>query len=242
MAGEDLLNLPGGLGAANQAQVDALRSVLGLGTTALAVGAAGRGLAGLGSFLGRELGGGAKTPQRQSFVRIPVPVRVRSRAEREAMLAAGRAEIDKEAGFAKLAGDALTSFADTMGMLRRPGEVGNMIQNTIGGWGESNKWNMPWHIPAALAAGAGGLYGGWKLTDYLLDKTRAAEQESEVSQARKEYEAALAGRRKVASAGPDPLDALAGLWEKRGWVNQAIGGALTAAGLTALLSGVGTYR
>jgi hypothetical protein len=156
------------------------------------------------------------------------------------MLAANRAEIDKEAGFAKLAGDALTSFADTLGMLRRPGEVGNMIQNTIGGWGEGNRWNMPWHMPAAIAAGAGGLYGGWKLTDYLLDKTRSTEQESEVAQARKEYEAALAGRRKVASI--DPLDELAGLCEKRGWVNQAIGGALTAAGLTALASGIGTYR
>jgi hypothetical protein len=240
MPGEDLLNLPGGIGVANRAQVEALKSVLGLGGTALAVGAGARGLAGLGSFLGRELGGEPKTPQRQSFVRIPVPVRVRSRAERDALLAASREEIDKEAGFAKLAQDSLTSFSDALGMLRRPGEVGNMIQNTIGGWGKGNKWDMPWVYPAGAAALTGGLYGGWKLTDYLLDKTRSAEQESEVAQARKEYEAALAGRRKVAAAGP--LDELAGRWEKRGWVNPAIGGLLALGGATALASGVGAYR
>src|SRR6516165_9042596 len=97
------------VGPANQAQVDAVRNILGWGGAALAAGAGLRGLTGLGSFLGREVGDATKTPQRQTFVRIPVPVKVHNRAERDAMLAADQEEnaVEKEASFEKLAEGAL---------------------------------------------------------------------------------------------------------------------------------------
>ena len=68
--------------------VDALRNIFGFGAGALALGAGARDLSGLGSFLSRNMGGAPRTPLRQSFVRIPVPVKVRTSAERDAMLAA----------------------------------------------------------------------------------------------------------------------------------------------------------
>jgi hypothetical protein len=223
----------------NQAQVDALRNIAGLGVGALAVGAGARGLAGLGGFLDRNLGGPPRTPLRQSFVRIPVPVEVRTRAERDAMRAA--AGEDKEAGLAKLAHDAWTTAADTLGLLRRPGQAANPLQDLVGGWGQSHWSQMPWTVPTGAAALGGGLYGGWKLTDYLLDKTRTVEQEGELEEARKDYEAALAGRRKLAAA-CDPLEALADLHEKRGWLNPLLGTGLLGAGAIALGSGIGSYR
>ena len=79
---------PTGVGPNNEAQVNALKLILGLGTGAFAAGAGARGLSSLGSFFKRNLSGPARTPMRQSFVRIPVPVKVHSPAERAAILAA----------------------------------------------------------------------------------------------------------------------------------------------------------
>jgi hypothetical protein len=231
-----------GLGPNNQAQVDALRTIIGLGLGATALGAGSRAMSGVGNFLGRNLGGPARTPMRQSFVRIPVPVAVRTPAERDAMLAATE---EKEAEFAKLAFD-MRHVADWMGLLRRPGQVANTAQNWLGGWGAKSPLDMPWAIPAGVAAVGAGGYGGWKLTDYLLDKTRTAEQESELEEARKGYESALAGRRKLASADPKPssLDVLASLYEKQaeGWYGPLMGGALTLGGGLMLGAGLGGYH
>jgi hypothetical protein len=167
-----------GLGPGNQAQVDALNNILTWGGGALALGAGARGLSGLGSFLNRNLGGGVQTPQRQSFVRIPVPVKVKSREERDAMLAAAEQEQDKEAGLAKLAVSATHTMADWMGLLRRPGEIPGALHDAFAGWNQADMLNKPWVLPTGAAAVGGGLYGGWKLTDYLLDKTKDVEQES----------------------------------------------------------------
>ena len=231
------------VGVPNQNQVDTVNKNLGWGGLALAGGAAARGLTGLGQFFGRETGGEPKTPMRQSFVRIPVPVKVKTRAERDAMLAQAQEEIDKEAAFAKLAEDSFgATIAHLGGLLREPHEQVGLLRKTLSGWGEPGMAQKPWTYIAAPLAIGGGLYGGWKLTDYLLNKTRSAEQESELESARKEYESALAGRRKLASAEPDPLDDLAAEYEKRALVNELAGIGLGAAGLTALLSGLGTYR
>jgi hypothetical protein len=184
---------------------------------------------------------------RESFVRIPVPVAVKTKAERDAMLAAA-AQQDKEAGFAKLAEGALDwlsrPVASAGGLLRQPGQAANPLQNATGGWGESSAWRMPWAVPAGALALGGGLYGGWKLTDYLLDKTRSAEQESELEAARKDYENALAGRRKLAAAGAvsSPLDELADRYEKRALWNELAGPALLGTGALALGSGIGAYN
>jgi hypothetical protein len=50
---------------------------------------------------------------------------------------------------------------------------------------------VPWAIPAAVGAGAAGMYGGWNAMDYLLDKRRKGDLEAELEQAKQEYEAAL---------------------------------------------------
>ena len=232
--------------ASNQYQVDALKAILGIGGGAMAAGAAVRGLSGLGSFLNRNLGGPTRTPQRQSFVRIPVPVKVRTPEERDAILAANESNIDKEAGLAKLAEDAWWTVADALGQLRRPGQVANWAQDAFGGWGQPGLWQKPWALPAAGAATAGGLYGGWKLTDYLLDKTKNMEQESELETARKEYESALAGRRKIASAGGKTevgsLDVLASIYEKQALWPEMTGLGLLGGGAIALGSGIGAYK
>ena len=241
---EQVMFGPEGVGPGNNAQVDAVRNLLGLAGTSLALGAGVRGLSGLGSFFGRNVSGAPKTPQRQTFVRIPVPVKVRSRAERDAMLAAAVEAQDKEAGFVKLA-DWAKTIADTAGLLRRPGQIPNLLQEHLGGWGQTDMSKMPWVYPTAtLGALGGGLYGGWKLTDLLLDKTKNMEQESELEAARQEYEKALAGRRKIASAEakPSPLDELADRYEKRALLSELTGTGLALAGGTALLSGIGTYN
>ena len=123
----------------------------------------------------------------------------------------------------------------------RPATYGHA--GAIGGLDEASAWQKPWAYPLGGAALAGGLYGGWKLTDYLLDKTKNMEQESELEAARKDYEDALAGRRKMASAEPRPLDALADLYEKRaGWWNEGLGLGLLGTGGIAGLSGLGAYN
>lgn len=213
---------------ANEAQVEAVRRLLGLAGTTLALGAGARGVVGLGNFLQRNLVGPPRTPQRQSFIRIPVPVEVDD----------GGAE--KEAGHDKLA-DAAQEFASGMGLLRKPGEAVGWLRDNLGGWGQPDPKQMPWAYPAAALAGVGGLYGGWKLTDYLLDKTRSNEQESELDTARRDYEHALASRYKAAAA-PTPLDRLADAAEKRGLWNEALGTALLAGSGLAGLSGLATYN
>jgi len=76
---------------------------------------------------------------------------------------------------------------------------------------------VPWAMPASFAAGAGGLYGGWKLMDYLMDKRRKADVEAEVEAAKKEYEQALLAdaESKVASDLGSDLDELYDAIEKR---------------------------
>lgn len=48
-----------------------------------------------------------------------------------------------------------------------------------------------WELPGGTLAGAGGLYGGWKLVDWLMDKRRKAQQSSALERARGDYEKAL---------------------------------------------------
>jgi hypothetical protein len=213
---------------ANDAQVEAVRRLLGLAGGTLALGAGARGVVGLGNFLHRNLVGPPRTPQRQSFVRIPVPVEVDDE------------QPEKMASHDKLA-DAAQEFASGMGLLRKPGEAVGWLRNNLGGWGQGDLKQMPWAYPAAAAAGIGGLYGGWKLTDYLLDKTRSTEQESELDTARRDYERALASRYKTASA-PTALDRLADTAEKQGLWNEAMGTALLAGTTLAGLSGLATYN
>ena len=140
--------------------------------------------------------------------------------------------------------DLTATIADALGLIRRPGEQVGAIRDAIGGWNEPNLMQKPWAWAPTGAALGGGLYGGWKLTDYLLDKTKNMEQESELEAARKDYEDALASRRKIASAGAtsSPLEILADRYEKRALLNEGLGLGLLGLGAIGLGSGVGAYN
>ena len=89
---------------------------------------------------------------------------------------------------------------------------------------------VPWAIPAAVGAGAAGAYGGWRGIDELLDRRRKGELDEELEEAKREYEAALAGEGKLAQ----DLDTLYDEVEKQAAVSDAAG---TAAGLYGLYGG-----
>jgi hypothetical protein len=55
----------------------------------------------------------------------------------------------------------------------------------------TNKKNWAGYMPGMLLAGAGGLAGGWKAMDVLLDRRRKAEQKDELAQARSRFQKAL---------------------------------------------------
>jgi hypothetical protein len=65
----------------------------------------------------------------------------------------------------------------------------------------------PWSLPGAPLLGGlaigGGAYGGWKLTDWLLDRARKLEVQRELAASKAEYEKALkqngAGQAKIAT-------------------------------------------
>lgn len=69
-----------------------------------------------------------------------------------------------------------------------------------------------WEYPTGMAAGAGGLMGGWKLMDWLMDKRRKASMQGELARAQQEYQQALQDDVNAASvtkaAAADSLDAV----------------------------------
>ena len=108
---------------------------------------------------------------------------------------------------------------------------------------------VPWAMPAGVAAGAGGLYGGWSLMDYLLDKRRKSETESELAKAKETYEQALMDSSKRASdnsLGRD-LDELYDELEKQALFDSDTAGKLVgaygvAAGGAGVLSSIIAYK
>jgi hypothetical protein len=50
---------------------------------------------------------------------------------------------------------------------------------------------IPWYLPALTAGGVGGLFGGYKFMDWLMDRKRKADLEGEVDDARTQYRRAL---------------------------------------------------
>jgi hypothetical protein len=134
----------------------------------------------------------------------------------------------------------------------------------------SGRFNW-WEIPTGIAAGAGGLFGGWKLVDWLMDKRRQMAMQGELDEAKKDYESALQDQyssamlSKGASAEPtlddvfdhisDP-EKMQAQMEKVGfsfipqsWKNTSgdVGHGAAGAYLTALmaltgLSGLGAYK
>jgi hypothetical protein len=112
---------------------------------------------------------------------------------------------------------------------------------------------VPWAVPAAVGAGAGGLYGGWKLMDYLLDKRRKDNLDEDLEEAKEEYESALSDVSKEAADGSLSADLnqlyddlnlygekAAASWPE--WGGRAAGAYGTAAGFGALLMALIGYK
>ena len=120
------------------------------------------------------------------------------------------------------------------------------------------------HYLSKWLAGAGGLAGGWYLTDWLLGRRRKAELEGELQNAEDEFHDALAGQYdrplKAAADGSEPLgqsldrlyDGLTKLAGIGAWLddikqglgsmaNQGLAGYTGVAGILALLTGVAAY-
>lgn len=55
----------------------------------------------------------------------------------------------------------------------------------------TGKTALPWYRPAMLLAGMGGLYGGWKGVDAVLDAQRRTSREQELEEAKQEFHDAL---------------------------------------------------
>lgn len=130
------------------------------------------------------------------------------------------------------------------------------------GGGATSKWGIPATLGMGLPLGALALYGGYKGTDWLLDKRRKAEVEGELDDAKTQY-AALLGkieREREKRATADVFDDMAEgavsfakqaatepglgqqLWEGVKNVGGALGGGWGAYTLlTALLSGKLSY-
>ena len=126
------------------------------------------------------------------------------------------------------------------------------IANSVG-----NPLNAPLMYPMSVGAAAAGIGGGWKLTDWLMDKRRTAQTEEELHKAKQDFQAALiaqAQASRVKRAGDeettgDKLDRLFDLLEKRAgsenmmdYVAWPVGLYQLAAGTLAAGAGYGTYQ
>jgi hypothetical protein len=182
---------PGTASGANDIlQAEAMRRVLQLALFSGTAGVGARALQGIGDFVGRAAGRDPKPAARPLALPIPVPVTLPRR--RKSAQAA-----DEPGPLGRLARYITTQVP----WMHQPG--------TLSGWQNPNMADKSWVYPAGAAAAAGGLYGGYKLTDFILDRTKKREQESELERARRDYQEALMGQYppKAASAG-DALDAL----------------------------------
>lgn len=55
----------------------------------------------------------------------------------------------------------------------------------------SDRTELPWYYPGVTMAGVGGLAGGYKLMDYLMDKKRKADLADETEEAKAQYHQAM---------------------------------------------------
>jgi len=100
------------------------------------------------------------------------------------------------------------------------------VGDTWSGRNAKNVWDVPLAYPLIIGGAGAGAYGGWKLTDYLMDTMRKSRLRQEAEQARQEYEEALLGKTASADADTlgDELDRLYTLAEKRANMPGALGG------------------
>ena len=111
----------------------------------------------------------------------------------------------------------------------------------------SKEAQLRWQIPASATLGIGGIAGGWKLMDALLNARRRVEMDQELADEKSEYEEALRDQYEAALTKRGALDDVFEKLEKQGfdWTNAweaAIGTYLTALGATTTAGALGGYH
>jgi hypothetical protein len=117
-----------------------------------------------------------------------------------------------------------------------------------------------WQIPAAVGAGGLGIYGGWKLLDWVLKAQKKRQESSELTDAKREYEdamrqqylTALQGKAGEFSGLDDIFDRFIAPIEKQAqhglgdtigdFAHGGLGAYLTALGIVAGTGGLAGYR
>lgn len=206
----------------------ALSDLAKIGLLAFGTGAGFRGLKGLIGLGNRNIIGRARPLHSHSTVDIPI-----RRKDKK----------DEQEPLRKVAG----WFEDILGAASEgAGQVAKPFGKAWRGENVSNPANIPWVMPLAILGGGGAMYGGYKLTDKIMDSRRRKEIEKRKEIARQEYERALSGHGKLGQA----LDVLydkavekkAVDWVSPDTAGLGLGGALTFGGLLALASGLGAYN
>jgi hypothetical protein len=130
--------------------------------------------------------------------------------------------------------------------------VGDYIANLFSGKHATKPSDIPYYWVGMPTLGVGGLYGGYKGVDYLLDRQRREEQEEELESAREEFRRALQSRARAPKTASDAetdlgfqLDRLydhiekhAAFREKQAVMGQMAGAYSLYAVLSSLLTGV----
>jgi hypothetical protein len=103
-------------------------------------------------------------------------------------------EESKYAALKKMAAGEDPSMLDRIGS-----SIGEKIFKGSPGSGMANRWwGLPLFWPLALGGGAAAMYGGYKLTDKILDMQRQHELERSLAKSKQEYERAVQERLKAA--------------------------------------------
>jgi hypothetical protein len=209
---------------------------------AAAMGGAGVGLRGLTGLLG-TIRGNFVQPPRSAYapIAIDMPILPSTKKKRQADIKTAQqqgllgATADQFPAVGELA---IKSWVAPFSAAAKP------VLDVLGNVHAKNTMEMPAGLPAVMLSGLGGGYGGWALTDYLLDKRRKKLLRQEVDDAKQQFEQALVGKSAVAK----DLDELCDLAEKTAndsfWQGMGtVGGVgLTTAAIMALLAGQVGYQ
>lgn len=176
----------------------ARNKVLGIGLTALGLGAAGRSLIGLRDMYAKAFSH-RPAPTAPAVVEIGVPTVTEDDDEEQNRQNRMRAPtLFKSADkFNYNPSPSDPSNTANIGILPdvNPTDVTasplKAMLNYLGGLKHVTPTTKPWFMTAALGAGMGGLYGGYKLVDHVLDKTHQADKDRELEDAKNEYRKAL---------------------------------------------------
>lgn len=167
----------------NADSANTLANLLRMSLAAVGAGVAARSAVGLRANLNRSLRAAPSPPASPQVITLTVPSR------------AVDAPPEKRADLQSISRRAL----DAVGATLTPGQPPTLAQSRFWGAHLSGAMNKPYAWPTAALGMMAGLYGGYKLTDKILDALRKREQSAELQTAKDDYERAL---QEVAQGGP----------------------------------------